>query len=71
MSKILNYDRINQALSARISPDDLTDAEHEVYLEKFEDLMVNPPHEVEEAYRNLSKNGTNVGLDEDGNLIYG
>jgi len=71
MSKTLNYDRINQALSAQISPDELTDAEHEVYLEKFYFLMENLPPRVEESYCNLSKNGTNAGLDEDGNLIYG
>ena len=70
-SPAFSYQRIREALTGRLSPDELSAEEHEVYFEAFAEQMRKPPSaEDEAAFIQLLGEGPLVGLDDDDNLVY-
>lgn len=59
--------RVNQALKKLISPDDLSEEEHDHFL----DRMASESTDIEESFFTKQRErGFGVGLDENDNLIY-
>lgn len=69
-SPAFNYQRIRQALTAQLSPDELNGEEQEVFLEEFSDSMWRPSPEMEAFFADRRRRGVGVGLDEKGNLVH-
>ncbi|MFY2826585.1 hypothetical protein [Ruegeria sp. MALMAid1280] len=64
-------ERIQAALHAELSPDDLTADEQEVWLDAFMEKTATLTPEAKAFYENRRWLGLGVGLDEDGNLVRG
>lgn len=52
-----NYDRVKAALSSRLSPDDLSIEEHEVFLSEFADSMLEDNPAVDAHFSQLNGPG--------------
>lgn len=69
-SSAFDYRRINSALEAVLSPDDLTAEEQEVWFTQFAADMTVPSSEEHAHYTKRRKLGRGVGLSESGKLVY-
>lgn len=70
-SPAFNYQRVREALSGLLSPDELNGEEQDVFHEEFRNEMVKPlTPEDEAAFVEYLGKGPSVGLDENDNLIY-
>ncbi len=65
-----NYQRIQEALSAEISPDELSAEEGEVYLDEFMETLSQVTPEQEAFFADRRKKGLGVGMDENDNIVY-
>ncbi len=66
-----DYERVRAALRAELSPDELTGEEQAVFDDEFFALL-EQPSEIEDAFfAKMREDGLGVGLDDDGNLVYG
>lgn len=69
-SSTFDYQRINDALQAALSPDDLTADEQEIWFTQFAAEMANPTREEVAFYAHRRKLGRGVGMTDSGELIY-
>ncbi len=69
-SKTFDYQRIDQALDAELSPDDLTSEEQEVWFDQFATQMTKPGQQEKAFYNKRKKLGRGVGMKSSGELIY-
>lgn len=71
-SPSFSYQRIRDALQGQVSPDDLGAEEQEVFFEELAgDMWKQPSEESKAAFVHHLGKGTLVGLDDEGNLMYG
>ncbi|MEM6900376.1 MAG: hypothetical protein AAF583_11445 [Pseudomonadota bacterium] len=70
MSSAFDYRRIQAALRAALSPDELTDEEQEVWIAEFSNAMTEPSAEEHAFFENRRRLGQGVGLSETGELVY-
>ena len=69
-SGLFDYDRIRSVLEAKLSPDELTAEEQEVWFAEFADKMTESSQAEEDFFRNRRQLGRGVGLSETGELVY-
>jgi len=70
-SNEFSFERVELALKAQLSIDELSGVEQEAYMKEFNERMINFGPEVEAAYAKLGEDARNVGLDVNNNLVYG
>ena len=69
-SGLFDYDRIRSVLEAKLSPDELTAEEQEVWFAEFANKMTESSQAEEDFFRNRRQLGRGVGLSETGELVY-
>ncbi len=69
-STSFDHQRINAALQAALSPDDLSGEEQEVWFAQFADTLAEPANDETAFYSRRRKLGRGVGLSDAGNLVY-
>ena len=65
-----DHRRIEAALEASLSPDDLTAEEHEVWLAAFGEAMAEPGADEQAFFDKRKALGLGVGLSETGEIIH-
>jgi hypothetical protein len=63
--------QIQEALNGLRPPSSLTDEQQEAFLDEFEARLDNVSKAEAEFWEYRRRSGVGVGMDEDGNLIYG
>ncbi len=69
-SGTFDYQHINAALTAELSPDALSAEEQEVWFEQFTENVTEPTNDETAFYAKRRKFGRGVGLNDKGALIY-
>ncbi len=69
-SGTFDYGRIEQALEAELSPDELTSEEQEVWFDQFATQMTKPGQREKAFYSKRRKLGRGVGMKSSGELVY-
>jgi hypothetical protein len=67
---MVGYSRVERALKAQLSLDQLSGAEQEAYFDKFAEMMRNPSEQDKVAFERAVNYPGAVGLDDNDNLIY-
>jgi len=65
-----NMEHIQEALTAKRSPDELTAQEQEIYHEKYMESLWTITPEQKAFFAEQIKAGKGVGLDDEGNTLY-
>jgi hypothetical protein len=69
-SSAFDYQRISAALSAELSPDELSPEEQEVWFSEFAEDVTAPTTQEEAFYAERRTLGRGVGMNDKGELIY-
>lgn len=65
-----NFSKVDQALTGWIAPAELSDAEHDQYLDQL-GAHLRAPSSIEDAFfSDMRRRGEGVGLDDAGNIVY-
>lgn len=67
---MVGYSRVERALKAQLSLDELTGEEQEEYFDKFAEAMRHPSEEDQAAFQKAVNHLGAVGLDENDGLVY-
>ena len=65
------YAKIEQALKGLVSPDDLNDTEQEQYFDKLGASYWDASPVEDASFAEMRRRGEGVGMDEEGNIVYG
>lgn len=66
---LFDFARIDAALGGALSPEDLTPAEHVVWLESLSDALAQPSDGERTHFEERKRLGLGVGLSDDGRIV--
>jgi hypothetical protein len=69
-SSAFDYQHINAALAAKLSPDELSAEEQEVWFAQFANDVTDPTDQEVAFYAERRQLGRGVGLNDKGDLVY-
>jgi hypothetical protein len=64
------FSKVEQALNGRLSPANLTNAEHDQYLDQLGAHLRTPSAIEDIFFAKMREQGDGVGMDDAGNIVY-